>query len=54
MSRSGLGYEINFAYNNFDNAIMYPLILLVMLVATTVNMTLYHWEKKLLARRGRG
>jgi NitT/TauT family transport system permease protein len=54
MSRSGLGYEINFAYNNFDNAIMYPLILLVMLIATTVNMTLYHWEKKLLARRGRG
>jgi NitT/TauT family transport system permease protein len=54
MSRTGLGYEINFAYNNFDNAIMYPLILLVMLIATTVNMTLYHWEKKLLARRGRG
>jgi NitT/TauT family transport system permease protein len=54
MSRTGLGYEINFAYNNFDNAIMYPLILLVMLIAMTVNMTLYHWEKKLLARRGRG
>src|SRR5438874_281835 len=54
MSRTGLGYEIGFAYNNFDNAIMYPLILLVMLIATTVNMTLYHREKKLLARRGRG
>jgi NitT/TauT family transport system permease protein len=54
MSRTGLGYEINFAYNNFDNAIMYPLILLVMVIATTLNMTFHHWEKRLQARRGRG
>lgn len=53
MSRTGIGYEINFAYNNFDNRVMYPLILLVMLIATTLNMTLHHWERRLLARRGR-
>src|SRR5207248_7274166 len=28
LSRGGIGYEISFAYTNFDNAIMYPLILL--------------------------
>jgi NitT/TauT family transport system permease protein len=54
MSRTGLGYEINFAYNNFDNSIMYPLILLVMVIATVLNMTFDHWEKRLQARRGRG
>ena len=31
MSRSGMGYEIGFAYTNFDNATMYPLILLILL-----------------------
>jgi NitT/TauT family transport system permease protein len=51
MSRTGLGYEIGFAYNNFDNAVMYPLILLVLTVAASVNAVFYIWEKKLLARR---
>ena len=32
MSRGGIGYEIGFAYNNFDNATMYPLIVLILLV----------------------
>jgi NitT/TauT family transport system permease protein len=51
MSRTGLGYEIGYAYNNFDNAVMYPLILLVLTVAASVNAVFYIWEKKLLARR---
>ena len=38
MSRGGMGYEISFAYNNFDNATMYPLILLILLVSIIVNM----------------
>jgi NitT/TauT family transport system permease protein len=54
LSRDGLGYEINFAFNNFDNGVMYPLILLILLIATTLNMTLHHWERSLLARRSRG
>jgi len=51
MSRTGLGYEIGFAYNNFDNAVMYPLIVLVLAIAATVNTTFFLWEKKMLARR---
>ncbi len=53
MARTGIGYEISYAYNNFDNAVMYPLIVLVLVVATTVNMTFYVWEKRLLERRRR-
>jgi NitT/TauT family transport system permease protein len=51
MSRTGLGYEIGFAYNNFDNAVMYPLIVLVLAIAATVNTLFFLWEKRLLARR---
>jgi NitT/TauT family transport system permease protein len=53
MSRTGLGYEIGYAYNNFDNATMYPLIVFVLGVAGTVNAFFFVWEKKLLARRRR-
>lgn len=53
MSRTGLGYEIGFAYNNFDNAVMYPLIVLVLAIATTVNSLFFLWEKRMLARRRR-
>jgi len=53
MSRTGLGYEIGFAYNNFDNAVMYPLIVLVLAIAASVNTLFFLWEKRLLARRRR-
>ena len=52
MSRGGMGYEISFAYNNFDNATMYPLILLILVVSISINAALSWWEKVLLARRG--
>jgi NitT/TauT family transport system permease protein len=52
MSRGGMGYEISFAYTNFDNATMYPLILLILLVSITINMAIARWEKSLLMRRG--
>lgn len=51
LSGSGLGHEISFAYNNFDNAVMYPLILLILLVAATINMALYSWEKWIRAKQ---
>ncbi|HTQ84346.1 MAG TPA: ABC transporter permease subunit [Pseudolabrys sp.] len=54
MARSGMGYEIGYAYTNFDNATMYPLILLILLLSIAVNGLLSRWEKKLLARRGQG
>jgi NitT/TauT family transport system permease protein len=52
MSRGGIGYEISFAYANFDNAVMYPLILLILLASIAVNGLLTVWEQRLLARRG--
>jgi NitT/TauT family transport system permease protein len=52
MSSGGMGYEISFAYNNFDNATMYPLILLILVVSITINMAIARWEKVLMARRG--
>jgi NitT/TauT family transport system permease protein len=52
MARSGMGYEIGFAYTNFDNATMYPLIVLILLLSVILNGVLTRWEKLLLARRG--
>jgi NitT/TauT family transport system permease protein len=52
MSNGGMGYEISFAYNNFDNKTMYPLILLILIVSVLVNSLFARWEKTLLARRG--
>jgi NitT/TauT family transport system permease protein len=52
-SSRGIGYEISFAYNNFDNGVMYAMILFILLLVVTVNMSLHAWEKRLLARRRR-
>lgn len=52
-SNRGIGYEIAFAYNNFDNSVMYPMIALVLVVVITINMALHLWEKRLLERRRR-
>jgi NitT/TauT family transport system permease protein len=52
MSRGGMGFEIAFAYTNFDNAVMYPLIALILVISVTVNAVLGLWEKRILVRRG--
>jgi NitT/TauT family transport system permease protein len=52
MSNGGMGYEISFAYNNFDNATMYPLIVLIFVVSIGVNASIARFEKALMARRG--
>jgi NitT/TauT family transport system permease protein len=52
MSRGGIGYEISFAYANFDNATMYPLIVLILLASVAINGVLSRWEQRLLVRRG--
>jgi NitT/TauT family transport system permease protein len=52
MARSGMGYEISYAYTNFDNATMYPLILMILLLSIAANSLLSYWERVLLARRG--
>ena len=51
LSGSGLGYSISFAYQSFDNAAMYGLMLFVLLVAVTANGLLYAWEGRLARRR---
>jgi len=52
MSRGGMGYEISFAYANFDNATMYPLIVLILALSIAVNGILSRWEKAIMTRRG--
>ncbi len=52
MSNTGVGYEISFAYNNFDNATMYPLILLILVISIAANSLLSRWEATLMRRRG--
>lgn len=52
MSNTGIGYQISFAYNNFDNATMYPMIILLATFAIVVNALLFRWEGRLMRRRG--
>jgi NitT/TauT family transport system permease protein len=52
MSSNGMGFEIAFAYNNYDNATMYPLILLILIISITLNLLVSKWEAVILARRG--
>jgi NitT/TauT family transport system permease protein len=52
MAASGLGYQISYAYNNFDNRRMYALMLFVLILVTAVNMAFYVWERRLMRRRG--
>ena len=53
LSGSGLGYAIANAYNNFDTATMYALMLLVVLGVTAVNAALAAVDGRLRWRRTR-
>lgn len=52
LSGAGLGFEIAFAYNSFDNATMYGLMILLLGFVGGLNMLLYTWERRLYLRRG--
>lgn len=52
MSNGGMGFEISFAYTNFDNATMYPLIVLILVISISINLMVGVWERRILARRG--
>jgi len=52
LASAGIGYQISFAYNNFDNVILYSLILFIILFVSTLNLFLYSWERSILQRRG--
>ena len=53
LSGSGLGYEIAYAYNNFENPKMYALMLLVLVSVTAVNSVLNAVDNRLQARQRR-
>lgn len=51
LSGAGFGYQIAFAYNNFDNPTMYGLMLILLVFVGTVNMILHSIEHRLYQRR---
>ena len=51
LSGAGLGYQIGFAYNNFDNQTMYGLMFLLLLFVGTINLLLHSAEQRLYQRR---
>ena len=52
LSTSGIGHEIAYSYDNFDNPRMYALILFVLAIVTSFNMAVYAYERRLMRRRG--
>jgi ABC-type nitrate/sulfonate/bicarbonate transport system permease component len=51
LSGAGLGYQIAFAYNNFDNATMYGLMFLLLAFIGAVNLVLHAVEHSLYQKR---
>jgi NitT/TauT family transport system permease protein len=52
LAPAGLGRAIADAYADFNNRKMYALILLLLIIATVVNMALHAWDQRWAARRG--
>ncbi|MGD9768746.1 MAG: ABC transporter permease [Pseudolabrys sp.] len=50
LSGQGIGYQIAYAYNNFENRKMYGLMLLVIIVATVANAVLDTIDRRLQSR----
>ncbi|MBM3568167.1 MAG: ABC transporter permease subunit [Alphaproteobacteria bacterium] len=53
LSGFGLGHEISFAYNNFDNRTMYGLMLFLLTAVVLINLVVQRIERRELRRRGR-
>ena len=51
LSDAGFGYQIAYAYNNFDNPTMYGLMLVLLVFVVTLNLFLYTAEQHLYQRR---
>jgi len=54
LAPSGLGRVISDAYSDFNNRRMYALMLLLVIVATVVNMVLHVFDQRWAERRGIG
>jgi NitT/TauT family transport system permease protein len=52
LSTSGLGHQIAFSYDNFDNKTMYGTILFVLCIATSFNLLVFAYERHLQRQRG--
>jgi ABC-type nitrate/sulfonate/bicarbonate transport system permease component len=52
LSGAGFGFDIAFAYNSFENATMYGLMVLLLGFVGGLNMLLYSWERRMYLRRG--
>lgn len=53
LSGSGIGYAISYAYNNFENADMYALMLTVLVAVTLVGGVLNHIDARFQTRSRR-
>lgn len=51
LSGAGFGYQIAYAYNNFDNPTMYGLMMLLLVFVGTLNLLLHAAEQRLYQRR---
>jgi NitT/TauT family transport system permease protein len=52
LAPAGLGRDIADAYADFNNRRMYALMLLLLIIATLVNMVLHAWDLRWAERRG--
>jgi NitT/TauT family transport system permease protein len=52
LSTGGLGYQISYAFHDFNNREMYAILLLILIIVTAVNSFLLGWERRLRQRRG--
>jgi len=51
LSTSGLGYQISYAYHEFDNVKLYSTILLIIVLSVSINAVLFYSESSLMRRR---
>jgi len=53
LSALGIGHQISFAYDNYDNRTMYGLVALLLVIATLLNSTLRYYSQRMLQRWAR-
>lgn len=53
LSSTGVGHQISFAYDNYDNRAMYGLIVLLLVFATLLNGALRSYSERMLRRWAR-
>lgn len=54
LAPAGLGHDLAFAYDEFDNRRMYALVVLLLALSLAVNALLDLWDRRVARRFGRG